>query len=174
MEALQRRLAVHDRDHGLAVLRLGRAADQDEVAVPDPILDHRVPAHPERVALAGAEERFRHVDELRVLDRLDGLPRGDEPQERNPPARAARRDQGEASLGVERSLRQGAPAPQLGHELRDRVERAEIQMAADLLVGGGVSLPLDEAGDEFVRRELARREHAHGMALVVGVHVRGE
>jgi len=42
-EALQRRLAFHDRDDGGAVVRLHRPAHQHQIAVPDPVLDHRVP-----------------------------------------------------------------------------------------------------------------------------------
>src|SRR5882672_12194937 len=34
-------------------------------------------------------------------------------------------------------------------------------MAAQLLVGGSESAPLDEAGDELIRRVLPRREHEH-------------
>ena len=54
----------------------------------DPVLDHGVAAHPERVALTRADHRFRHLDRLGILDRLDGPSRRDKPKERKSRRRA--------------------------------------------------------------------------------------
>ncbi len=55
----------------LAVLGAARLAHHDRVAVLDPVLDHRVAPHAERVPLARAEERWGDLDLLGRFNRLD-------------------------------------------------------------------------------------------------------
>src|SRR5690606_32810941 len=75
VEPLHRgRLALHQSDHHLAILRSVARIDDDVVAIPDLLLDHRVAAHPQDVVIAATTQhvlRYRHC--LRISDRLDRL-----------------------------------------------------------------------------------------------------
>src|SRR5215212_9515138 len=84
-EALQRRLLVVDQRHDdVAGVRRLLAADDDEVALEDTGLDHRVAAHLERVVLAAGEELRRHRDRVAaVLDRRDRRAGSDAPHHRH-------------------------------------------------------------------------------------------
>src|SRR6185503_15517214 len=110
MESLERGLAVHDRDHRLARGRALRTADDHDVAVPDPVLDHRVPLDAKRVSLAGAEHGRRDLDLFRVLDGFDGTPRGDGAEEWD-------RRGGRTWRGPDACRRAGRHAPAPAHRL---------------------------------------------------------
>src|SRR6187402_2086527 len=69
-EALERRLAAHERDDRRAVLDRGARLDHDDVAVEDAVVLHRVALDAERERVAAPEELLRQGDGLRYLDRL--------------------------------------------------------------------------------------------------------
>ena len=83
--ALHRRLVVDHRDHDVAAVGVQLLAHEDEVAVEDAVLDHRVALHPQREHLARLPDE-EAVDLDRVLDVLDGEQRragGDPPDQRH-------------------------------------------------------------------------------------------
>src|SRR5262249_2348914 len=68
--ALQGRLAAHERHDGLPALGLLSPGDDDEVAVEDPVLDHRLAAHPQHEMVALPQKRRRNLDRLFLRERL--------------------------------------------------------------------------------------------------------
>ena len=51
-----------ERDHDVAVVRVLLAADDDEVALEDPRVDHRIALDAKQELLASARERLGHRD----------------------------------------------------------------------------------------------------------------
>src|SRR5689334_839715 len=71
-EGLESGFLIVDQSYDdLAVARGVDLADQCEVAVENPLVDHRVAGHFERIMLARSEEGGRHGKALRPLQRLD-------------------------------------------------------------------------------------------------------
>ena len=70
----RRRIAVEHGDHHLAVVGPLAFVHDDEVAVPDVLLDHRIPANPQHVVIAAAlHERIGDGDGLLVGDGFQGV-----------------------------------------------------------------------------------------------------
>jgi hypothetical protein len=121
-EPLDRRLLPHERHDDLAVERGVLRPDDDEVAVEDAGLDHRVaPDREHELAVVAIGER-RHVDVLLdVLLRQDRLARGDGAHERQP------------AVPADHALRRvDRPVEQLD---RPRLRRVAPQQAHLLQVG---------------------------------------
>lgn len=49
LESLDRQFAVQPRHHGLSVMRVGGTMHPDQIAIEDPVLDHRVALHPQQI-----------------------------------------------------------------------------------------------------------------------------
>src|SRR5258706_8326461 len=64
------------RDHHLAIVGGLAILDDDEVAVADLLVDHRVALDAKHVGVALAGQRLRHGDRLVARDRLDRCARG--------------------------------------------------------------------------------------------------
>jgi hypothetical protein len=88
VELLQRDVgAAEQRDHHLAVVGRLPILDDDEVAVADLLVDHRVALDPQDVRVALADQRFGHGDRLVARDGLDGTAGRDVPEQRQLDAR---------------------------------------------------------------------------------------
>src|SRR5437868_2268448 len=72
-------LIVDERDDDLPVVRAVDFADQREIAVEDPFLDHRIARDFERIMFAGTEQGGRDRKALGALKRLDRSAGGDAP-----------------------------------------------------------------------------------------------
>src|SRR5581483_6408165 len=72
----RRRAAEHGDDH-LAVISALPLVHDDEIAIADLLVHHRVPSDAKDVMISAApDERFRNAARFVVLDRLDRQPRG--------------------------------------------------------------------------------------------------
>src|SRR5207245_3115449 len=75
--------AVHERHHGLAIVGLVTFVHDDEIAVLDVLVDHRLAADLEHVAAAAARnELVGHGDRFVPAHGLNGLARRYEPEQR--------------------------------------------------------------------------------------------
>src|SRR5579872_2132893 len=94
IELLQRDVrSAEQRDDHLAVVGGLAVFDDDEVAVPNLLVDHRIAAHAQDVGVALADEVFRHGDRLARRDGLDRQAGRDVAEHRQldrPPAGARR------------------------------------------------------------------------------------
>src|SRR2546430_9372758 len=152
--------ALHQRDHGLAVVGLVALVDHDEIAVLDVLVDHRLTPHLQHVAAAAAGYQLvGHGDGVAAAHGLDRLASRDEPVQRQLAGAGltSRRHDFDAATLVVR-----APDVALALEVRevlmDRSERAERETLRDLLETRGVPLGGDLPGNEIENFALTARE----------------
>jgi tetratricopeptide (TPR) repeat protein len=62
----------HQRDHDIAVSRIGDLLQQDDIAIADVIVDHGIAAHFQRVGAGAAAHIFGDVERLALFHRLQG------------------------------------------------------------------------------------------------------
>src|SRR5688572_17492987 len=73
---------THERDHHLAVVHRLAIFHDDEIAVADLLVDHRIALDAQHVAVTLADQALGHGNRFVAGDRLDGGAGGDEPEQR--------------------------------------------------------------------------------------------
>src|SRR6266511_415827 len=155
---------LHQGYHRLAVVGLVALVHDDEVAVLDVLVDHRLAADLEDVAAAATrDELVGHRDGVPAGDRLDRRPGGDEPEQRQ--LRRAGLTLGGCDLDratfVVRPV-DVALALQVGEMLVHRGEGAEVEPPGDFLEAWSVALLRDVPGDEVEDLALTTGERHAG------------
>ena len=129
------RRAVHERDDHLAVVGALALVDDDEVAVADLLVDHRVAADAKHVvAAASADERLGNARRSRCSSASIGIPAATRSEQRKldrPRRRLARQDLDGATLIV--AALDVALALEIGEVLVHRRQRVVAEILRDLL-----------------------------------------
>ena len=149
---------VDERHNGLAVFgRLARF-DYNEIAVSYVLVNHRIAAHSERERPAPAEHVGRDRDGVLAQDGLDGLARGDVPEQGYIACLLGGLllDDLYATRGV-RYARDQLLALKRGEQLVDSGGRAEAEMRADLSDRRRVPVRIYKAAEIIVDFTLTRR-----------------
>src|SRR5256885_3748905 len=142
--------AGHERDDGLAVVGLVTLVYDDEVAVFDVLVDHRLPADLEHVAAAPAgDELIGHGDDVVPARRLERDAGGHQAQQR---------ELGRARLTLGRhhfdgpALVMRAPDEAFALEVREMLvycgQRLKAELPGDLFEARRIAFGLDVARDE--------------------------
>jgi len=159
-------LAADQRDHHLAVIGRLPVFDDDEVAVADVLVDHRIAFDAEHVAVAPADEIFRHGDGLGRGDGLDRQAGGDvaEHGEFDGALADARRHH------LDRPAAVPGPADEaflleVGEVFVDGRERRQTETSSDFLEARRVAVLLDELLQIVQNLPLALGEWLHGPTL---------
>src|SRR6266850_7797541 len=146
VELLQRHVEpAEQRDHHFAVVRRLAVLDDDEIAVADLLVDHRIAPDAQHIRIALAGERFRNRDRLRSGNRLDWRTGGDKSQQGKfqRPSSDARRDEFHRPASIP-----CAPDEPLLLKIREMLvhgrERRQVEASPDLLEARRVAVVLDE------------------------------
>src|SRR5438309_7069978 len=141
--------ALHQRDHGLAIVGLVALVHHDEIAVLDVLVDHRLTPNLQHVTAAAAGYQLvGHRDGVAPAHRLDRLAGRDQSVQRQlaGPGLTARRHDLDAATFVVRAS-DVALALEVGEVLVHRGERAERELLRDLFKARCVPVRADLGGD---------------------------